>query len=164
MQPLHSYLQTKDLPEGQAHEWRSRLTTLYLLNSSLSNLGRDPTVAKQFLLDLKAMVTNSMDPNAPRALHMFIPIIAVCAQRLGVWAYHGPDSPLPPIRVWEAILFAEVMMLATYGVRQRVMNAMLHWLYDGPEKLHDQAVLGEAELLVFSVHISESWEAKTKTH
>ena len=164
VQPLHSYLQTKDLPEGQAYEWRSRLITLYLINSILINLSWDETVAKQFLLGLKAMITNSMDPYAARTLHMFIPLIAVCAQRLGIWAYHGSDSPLPPIRVWEAILFAEVMMLARYGVRQRVMNVMVHWLYTGREELHDQAVLGEAELLMFSVHISENWEAKTKTH
>ena len=42
----------------------------------------------------------------------FIPMIVVCAQRLGIWFYRGPDSPWPPIRTWEAILFAEVMMLA----------------------------------------------------
>jgi len=162
VKPLLDYLQNNDLPDGQDHEWRSRLTTLYLLNSILKNLDGDETVANGLLLDLEVMIIKSMDENAPRVVYSFISMIAACTQRLGLWVYNGPESPLPPVRAWEAISFAEVIMLASREVRQRVMKVMFHWLYDGPENLRDSVVLGEAELLMFELNISGNWEAKPK--
>ena len=53
-------------------------------------------------------------------------------------------------------------MVACHTIRQRVMKAMVHWLYDGPEELQDSAVLGEAELPMFEIKISEHQVARTK--
>ena len=161
VKPLLDYLQTNDLLDEQDYEWRSRLTTLYLLNSILRNLDRNETIAESFLQDLQMMMTKSIDPGAPRVHQPYVPMIAACTQRLGIWSINRPESSLPPIRAWEAILFGEVMMLATLALRQRLMRVMFHWLYDGPEKLSESAVLGEAELLMFDVNISENWEART---
>jgi hypothetical protein len=161
VKPLLDYLGETDLLEGQDYEWRSRLMTLYLLNSILKNLARDETVAIRFLQNLETMITSTIDVAASRVLYPFIPIICICTQRLGIWFYNGPENPLPPIRVWEAILFAEVMMLASHEIRQRMMRAMLHWLYDGAETLHDAATFDEAELRSFSDNILGNWEVKS---
>lgn len=156
------------IDQARESHWRPVLITLYTLNDILYNLGDELGVAEQFLSDLGSVSENSIDPNLdlddlpPFVFSNFCFWMARSADNHGLWFDHGESSP-PAMRTWEALEFAELMMLAPPETRKRVMNALFLWLYCEPEEeLDDKAILEEADLDDIKEEIVNAWEAANR--
>ncbi|KIW22855.1 uncharacterized protein PV07_11108 [Cladophialophora immunda] len=158
---------------------RLLMASIYALHGILCNLQDVDAAAERFLADVGEMTANSLDEGVdlsvpPRfAMQNCIHIVVACAEKHGLWFYHGPGHPLPALRTWEALEFVEIMMLTGPAKQQKIMDAMRRWLYWESSQPVEVAVatsttitpqtllLGDdSELEEFKNEIVSNWKAR----
>ncbi|KIW92217.1 uncharacterized protein Z519_07201 [Cladophialophora bantiana CBS 173.52] len=148
---------------------RLLMASIYALNGVLCNLQDDDSTAERFLGDIGEMISNSLEEGVdlsvpPRfAMQNCIHIIIACAERHGLWSYHGPTQPLPAMRTWEALEFVEIMMLIRPEKQHEIMDAMRRWLCwesESHETTETLLFADERELEEFKREITANWEVQ----
>ncbi|OAL31139.1 hypothetical protein AYO20_08374 [Fonsecaea nubica] len=147
------------------------MATIYALNGILCNLQGDDAAAEAFLANVAEMTANSLDEGVdlsvpPRfALQNCVHIVIACAEKQGLWFYHGPGHALPAMRTWEALEFVEITMLTSPAKQQKIMAALRGWLCWQPQELTtgggDTSLFSDdKELQEFKDEIIANWKAR----